>query len=436
MPAGLTPQILSDIGQCLQGVRDDGAGGGSGSCARLCGCHRVMPRGAGLHLLLNLRRKADVIAGLMAIPARPSPRYWSVDILRGVCALTVFLNHWVLWSNFAPVGRVESWLHRWSGFAYELFSALTWPTGGQHPALVGFFVLSGFCIHVPFEHQMGQPGFRPGWGDYLVRRAKRILPVYWTCVLLGLAVVAVEHWRPSGNGLLILHTSATPAQMAARIGCYSGLWPEEIFAGNYILGTVGVEILIYLAYPLFFRGAAAIALVAVGLQLLTLVLAPYVDPFVLFSSVLVMALFWYLGALAAHLAVQRLWVVRGWWLGAGWALFLALKLMPSFYGRNMLKQAAWAVVCMLVLGWALEWEKRHADWKERLLSRALRGVGGISYSLYAVHTPVILLVNWTMLVVGSHSYAWQLALNLGLSLAATWVVYQGIERRFYRARAA
>lgn len=377
----------------------------------------------------------------MAIPSRTLPRYWSVDILRGVCALTVFLNHWVLWSNFAPIGRMESGLHRWLIGSFELFTVLTWPTGGQHPALVGFFILSGFCIHVPFEHQMCQPEFRPRWRDYFVRRAKRILPVYWTCVLLGLVVVAAEHGRPSGNALLVLHTSATPAQVAARIGCYGGLWPEEIFAGNYILGTVGVEILFYLAYPLFFRGAAAnrwrlMGSIAVGLQLLALVLAPYVDPFVLFSSVLVMALFWYMGALAAHLWLKRGWVVRGWWLGAGWALFLGLKLLPSFYGRNMLKQAAWAAVCMLVIGWALEWEKRHAGWKDRLLPRVLRGIGGISYSLYAVHTPVILLVNWTMLmVIGSQSYAAQLALNLGLGLVATWVVYQGVERRFYRARA-
>jgi peptidoglycan/LPS O-acetylase OafA/YrhL len=383
-----------------------------------------------------------VVAVLMENPGIRLPRYWSLDILRGVCALTVFLNHVILYSNFAPSGAGETWLHRWLGQAYEIFTALTWPTGGQHPAVIGFFVLSGFCIHRPFERRIGQPGLTVAWGDYFVRRTRRIMPVYWVGALLGLLVVAAVHWRPTGDVLLALHTTATPAQMAARLGGYSGLWLEEVYVGNCTLGSVAVEILIYVGYPLFFLGAAAgrwwlLTAVAIGLQLLALTLRPYVDPIVLFGSVLVMVFFWYLGALAAYGREKHGWRVRAWWLGGVWALFLGLKLIPYFYGLNMLKQALWGVLCMWLIGWLLDWEKRNEGLRTRAWSRLLRWSGNISYPLFAVHTPVILLVNWSMLTLaGSHSYAWQLAINFALSLAIAVAVHHGIEKRFYHAQTA
>lgn len=374
----------------------------------------------------------------MESPANRQPRYWSLDILRGVCALAVFLNHWILYSNLAPAGGVEEWLHRWLRHAYETFIVLFWPTGGQHPAVIGFFVLSGFCIHGPFARRLAQAGPAVNWRDYFVRRTLRIMPVYWAGALLGLLVVAAVHWRPTGDPLLGLHTAATPAQVAARLGGYSGLWPEEVYVGNVTLGSVAVEILIYLAYPLFYLAAAAgrwrlLGAGAIGLQVLTLFLWPYIEPIVLFGSVLVMALFWYLGALAAHLRVKRGWQVRGWWIAGSWLLFLILKQIPHFYGLNMLKQAVWGVICMLVLVWLLDWEKRHASRKDRAWARLARWFGAISYPLFAVHAPVILLVNWSLLTLtGTPSYGWQLALNLTLSLAVAVSVHRFIEQRYYR----
>lgn len=379
--------------------------------------------------------------GVISEPsANRSPRYWSLDILRGICALSVFLNHWPLWSNFTPVGAVQASIHLGLERAYYVFISLFWPTGGQHPALIGFFVLSGFCVHAPFERRIGQPGAAINWREYFTRRIGRIMPVYWAGVLLGLVVMAAEQWRTAGDPLLMLHTAATPVQVAARLGGWAGLWPEEIFAGNYILNTVGVEILIYLAYPFFFRAAAAghwwlLGTIAIGLQLLALTLRDLVNPFVLYTSVLIMGLFWYLGALAAHLRAKHGWRVPGWWLGALWALFLCLQMTPHFFGLNMIKQLVWGLLCMVGIVWLIDWEQRNEARREHLLPRLLRWTGEISYPLYAVHTPVILLVNWGLLTLASsRSYAWQLSLNLLLPIAVTLVVHHGIERRFYRPR--
>ncbi|AOS44633.1 Acyltransferase family protein [Lacunisphaera limnophila] len=356
-------------------------------------------------------------------------------MLRGACALAVFLNHWAVWSDFQPVGSAGTLVHGGLELVYQAFIQLAWPTGGQHPAVICFFVLSGFCVHGPFERRLGQP---VDWRGYFHRRTRRIMPVYWAGALLGLVYVLAYLWRPAADPLLQLHATATPAGVAARLGGWAGLWPEEIFAGNYTLGTVAVEILIYLMYPLFFLAAAAgrwwlLALIAVGLQFLALALRHVVDPFVLFSGVLVMALFWYLGALAAHLRRKLDWRVPGWWLGAGWALFLLLQQTPHFFGLNMLKQLVWGLLCMGGIVWLISWEERHQAKRGHALVRLLRGAGDISYPLYAMHTPVILLVNWGLLTAfASRSYAWQLSLNLVLPVLVAILVHREIERRFYR----
>lgn len=374
----------------------------------------------------------------MESPANRLHRYWSLDILRGVCALAVFLTHWMLYSNLPPAGAVEQGVHHGLRQAYEIFTLLFWPTGGQHPAVIGFFVLSGFCIHGPFERRLARSGPAVGWGDYFVRRTRRIMPVYWTGALLGMVVVAAMHWRPAADPLLVLHTAAKPAQVAARFGGYSALWPEEVYVGNVTLGSVAAEIVIYVAYPLFYLAAAAgrwrlLGAIAIGLQVLTLFLWRYIDPIVLFGSVLVMALFWYLGALAAHLRERHAWQVRGWWIGGIWALFLGLKQVPYFYGVNMLKQAVWGVACMFVIVWLLDWEKRHGALKDSAWARLARWFGAISYPLFAIHAPVIFLVNWSMLnLAGRHDYGWQLGLNLALTLAMAVIVHRFIEQRFYQ----
>ena len=59
---------------------------------------------------------------------------------------------------------------------------------------------------------------------------------------------------------------------------------------------------------------------------------------------------------------------------AAWAVFLALKLTPSFYGLNLLKQAAWGIVCTLGLLWVLGWERRRPAIRHAPTIAALDGL--------------------------------------------------------------
>jgi peptidoglycan/LPS O-acetylase OafA/YrhL len=372
--------------------------------------------------------------------ARP-PRFWTLDALRGSCALVVFLSHWHLWSDFPPGGPVERGVHSTLDAIYALVGAITWPTGGHHPAVLGFFVLSGFCIHFPFEWKLRQGTMgAPVWSDYFRGRFRRIMPVYWAACALGLIFVAVQLRWPAPDPLLDLHAITKLPHVMVRLTGVAGIYPEEIFAGNYLLNTVAVEMVMYAAYPLIYRLAARGAWGGMGgiflfLHALAVVLLSWVTPYWVFNSIFMLGLFWYAGALAAHLFVARNWRATGAQLGAAWAFFLITKLVPHFYGLTLIKQAAWGLVCMLGISWILRAEERRTSASTGPVIDVLRYSGRISYSLYAMHTPVIMLTTWALLVSGfSHDYLVQLGCAMVASVATTLVIYYGVERRFYRPR--
>ncbi len=373
------------------------------------------------------------------VAAAPAPaRLWTLDVLRGLCAGIVFLSHWHLWSDFTPRGPVESAFRAVAARVHDAVAVLTWPTGGHHPAVLGFFVLSGFCIHYPFARRAlaGEP--RPVWRDYLWRRWLRIVPVYWSACALGAVFVAAQVLHPAPSPLLQLHASGSWTDFLIRLTGLAGIWPREIFAGNYILTTVTVEIFMYAAYPLVhgpmldgrWRRVAGLFL---ALHALAIALLAWFSPYWVFNSLFMLGIFWFAGALAAQLHLTRAVRISGRWLLAAWSLFLVTKAVPHVTGLNLVKQAAWSLVCVLGILWCLRWEA-HAALASHAVVRALRRVGDVSYSLYAVHTPAIMLATWMLLHLGTASYTGQLALTMAFSLAATVAVHRGIERTFYFRR--
>lgn len=373
-------------------------------------------------------------------PTASPPRLWSLDVLRGGCATVVFLSHWYLWSSFAPRRASELFVRAFGERCYDTFVTLTWPTGGHHPAVICFFVLSGFCIHYPYAWRAQAGRAQADWPDYFRRRFRRIMPAYWAACLLGLIFVLIETRHPAGSPLLTLHAAAPLQEIIVRFTALSGLYPREIFGGNYLLNTVAVEILMYALYPLFHRYAVRghwlnLGLTFVLMQLIAVVLLQFVTPFWVFNSILMLGLFWYVGALAAQLYVARRAVVPGRWFLGAWLAYLALKAVPHFYGITLLWQAAWAIVCTFGILWALRREHLYPESRDRPIVVALRYSGKISYSLYAVHTPAIMLATWGLLVlVGTHDYFVQLAATFTASAAATLLTYYGVERVFYRPR--
>ncbi len=376
-----------------------------------------------------------------AAPHAPFPsRFWTLDLVRGGCAAVVFLSHWFLWSDFAPQTAAERLVQHTGNWLHETFTALTWPTGGNHPAVICFFVLSGFCIHYPFALAAHRGAPRPPWSDYFRRRFWRIMPVYWAAAALGLAFTLLERFHPTGDALLTLHARGNAADVLARFAGLTAVYPREILAGNLPLNTVGTELLMYLAYPAVLFATRRFGWLAVGaaflaLHLLALPLLAVITPFWLFNSIIILGAFWYGGAVVAHFAVNHPRPIPRAWPLLAWAVFLLLKIVPYFYGLNLLKQAAVAATCTLGIAWLVARELTHPAPPRHASADFLRYLGRTSYSLYAIHTPLMFIATWALLTfAGSRNYFIQLALVLIPSLAVSLLVYYAVERRFHAAR--
>jgi peptidoglycan/LPS O-acetylase OafA/YrhL len=94
------------------------------------------------------------------VSGRPSSPLPALTALRFVAALLVFLFH------FAPRGGV------WEVVA-----------GEGHIGVNIFFVLSGFLITLRYGERLARPD--AGLGDYFLRRAARILPLYYAVFILA-----------------------------------------------------------------------------------------------------------------------------------------------------------------------------------------------------------------------------------------------------------
>ena len=106
------------------------------------------------------------------------PRLKSLDILRGVAILLVFVNH--LEPRISPA---IAQLHGLAGFVFWHVKGFGW-TGVDF-----FFVISGFLISGLLFDELDKTG-RINWGRFWLRRGFKIWPSYFLLLLvLGLTGV-------------------------------------------------------------------------------------------------------------------------------------------------------------------------------------------------------------------------------------------------------
>lgn len=196
-----------------------------------------------------------------------------VDILRGLASLGVVLFHsrvdlWVGWNelrlnpeNFSAADRLIAWL------------SLPLPFLG--PAVILFFVLSGFCIHYPAA---GTSNIN--LRAYAIRRFVRIVPPYLAAVVLSLLIeVLCRHLfdEPTSNASTIYKTFF-------MLQNYPPL-PGQIVS-NPSLWSLPVEVQLYIAYPLIFLTALrfgnratflSVGIVSLIASLLAINIAPWMQ---------------------------------------------------------------------------------------------------------------------------------------------------------------
>lgn len=346
----------------------------------------------------------------------------AVDVLRGVAALGVAWYH----------SRVDLWV----GFraiqadpaTFSVFDrALSWfslPVSQMGSMVMLFFVLSGFCIHLP----MAGKNKMPNWRAYAARRFFRIYPAYLATVLLCLAGAWGLHVAVGG-------ALPDPGIYAAT----AAMLQNWIFEGRQIgmnpsLWSIPVEAELYLVYPLLlwislrlgFRAALlfTLACTAFGASLFFFEWGNSYGTFFKYAVI------WNSGA----------WLAERFVGGSlpRWTPWHAVAMVGVFVGTMVAGLAGadvfylhygWAFSSFLLLWWALGPGARFfapTAWWVRILVFA----GTISYSFYLLHFPFFRLAGaaWVS-AFGSKPESF-LVPTLGTLLVVplAWIFFRLVER--------
>ena len=349
------------------------------------------------------------------VPGRRDERLGSIDALRGVAILLVFFFH---------------------GWDYSNCPAAYWwnPLRSGYTGVHLFLLISGFCLYWP---RVKGGVYRPiSLKRFAVQRARRILPPYYAAVILFVLLgTTLPRGVASAAGL---ETSRAAAFVAAswHLALVHNLNPSQLWTVAAPLWSLGLEAHLYVAMPLLvavaskFSASWAAALTAI----------------VTLSSR--MFLVWYAGGNSAwasldvghQAALASFFLARCLEFGLGlWAAELFARGVPQRSGIPFLP---FAIVCFVVaaafarqdsasgllydtlFGFAYFFlllaalkiarvndesrseanvlklkNRRAAQLMAKILRwRPLALLGGVSYSVYLVHDPI--------LRIGLHCFVW------------------------------
>lgn len=321
-------------------------------------------------------------------------RLANVDALRGFAALWVFAYH--LWNVFAPGYSPQGSPADHKPFTAETPAGViaTYPLCAYGYTGVGlFFVLSGFCIHLPQArrfHRTGTDALEPR--PFFRRRFWRLYPAFFASLFLSLAALVVMGYANDQPELL--QPSSWAILTLVNAFFLLALRPDAL-ALNGVYWTLWYEVQFYLAYPLLLRvcrrvGFGGVAAVLLAVELLfTFVPTPeFLQPLAKhFEWFFLRRYFeWFLGMWLAERAAAGLHLPR--WgsllVAAGAAAGgVVCSHVPSLWaGHEVFLAVASAGVLSLLVSPAT-----------RNVSGALAWCGDWSYSLYLVHMPMLRLLN-------------------------------------------
>ncbi|MDG3007596.1 acyltransferase family protein [Paludisphaera mucosa] len=337
----------------------------------------------------------------------PLTSFEKIDVCRGLFAFLVVVAHAldIAWAIHpaAPAAMSPAVHDFW---LYVVAAGVFW--------VIGFFVVSGYCIQLSVERQVERGRFP--LKTYLIARLSRILPLYY----VALAAAVVFEW---------LMASSRPSTWP------HGLDPEALFAQLFVVQnfqqTFGSfapswSITNEMFYYVFFGAVVCVAMkrgvrpaslgMALCLALAVLLEAAYfgwfrTDPIVRSLGLLFgLGTIWFQGA---FVAVYRPWLRRSAAarrVSAAWPLVLLLA-VGLWYSHAVHIQVLYLVLgaaftMMLARFVALDRSDAPAPDRGRV-GAAIRALGLASYPTYLFHGPFIMWLGSLMTRTGWMSGDWR-----------------------------
>ncbi|MDP9172446.1 MAG: acyltransferase [Planctomycetota bacterium] len=179
---------------------------------------------------------------VLATPIPPARQHLNfLDGIRALCALWVVAAHGLV--EVWPAGDVPGVV-----MPHRIYLATRFLNFCRCGVDV-FIVISGFCLMIPVVRNGG--AFRGGIGNFIKKRAKRILPPYYAAMALSLVLIATligtpghTHWDialPVGWSTVLQHLLLVHDFGSA-------------FKINHVFWSIAVEWQIYFVFPLIVLG--------------------------------------------------------------------------------------------------------------------------------------------------------------------------------------
>jgi peptidoglycan/LPS O-acetylase OafA/YrhL len=318
-----------------------------------------------------------------------------------------------------------------------VFALLPFQNG--HPAVLFFFVLSGFVIHLRYSRKLaaGERIDNFDWLPYLKRRVRRIYPP----LLFSLALVFVLDSIGSSLGYTIYSNQTFDKNINAAIDNQLDLITlvgnlvfmmkvyVPAFGSNGPLWSLMYEWWFYMLYPILLlinRYSIKISnLAVVGLFAVSFI--PGLPIPLLLSKVFGYLLSWWIGVMLADAYTGRL-CIPIYWVVTGVLLLPFNFLLPDIFSNVHIKDTSLAVSFGALLLLAMKSSTWYTQWL-----KWLKWLGDCSYTFYITHFPfMILLSGWLM-----NSYHNQLpktplyaVLSVPITLAFAYRVHFLVEKPF------
>ena len=348
-----------------------------------------------------------------------------IDAVRGLAAVLVAGFH-SLGPNW--IGFSASWaLHKGEVSLSSLLALTAWVFAAPFKfGSIGvpiLFVVSGYVIHRRAAYQLanGSLAFEPS--HFLLRRFVRIYPTLLAAIvvtglcdhvtrrLLGQAVLGDSTLGDTGSWWALL---VNVASLQGALG--------PPYGSNVALWSLAYEVQFYAVYPLMLLlrrriGATAMLLAALAISVLGYVVLAR-RGIGAFPTYFVS---WWLGAYLADREAAAT-ALPSWWPVLP-CLFIPAGCWLSLSQRPFLMFMAWAAGVAPILAWLVGLRSPLAGRRT-----ALHEAGQFSYSMYAIHMPVIALAN-ALLLAGhpSDSLLWSLAMAAVIGLAS-YALFLAVER--------
>lgn len=308
----------------------------------------------------------------------------TIVYLRGLAAFGVVLYHvredlWVGWNAL-----------RGSSTASSFDKAVAWlsiPTPFLGSGVILFFLLSGFCISLPY---VGNNARKLNLEEYAIRRFFRIYPPYLIAIIFTLIIEFV---------LLKLY--------ALPVAPYTSYLANVFMVQNYTTGaltsngalwTLPVELELYIAFPVVFYllknwGDRALIIITgiVSLIALSLFIS---GQFWMGSDFAMYWVVWCAGVLLAReyangtLGKPSTWLLVTAVMAIGIAIVLQVRGIPSPY-----LELFFGFFYLMLLWFGISTEYRWNKYIPGGIVKAMNVLGTCSFSLYLIHKPVFRLIG-------------------------------------------